>query len=319
MLKATIIPTLLWAVTIIAAAMVADYAITILILRDYTAYTPAVTFTIALVVTLPTTYALVRGQAKLQQARDALQVARDAAINANLSRTLFFTNMTHELRTPLNAIIGFSEMLGSDAFAGKRVEYAKLINSSGTHLLTLVNDLLDVSRIEAGKLQLHFESVDFVALAEECLKTLEPRARSGRLRLVRQMDRSLPNILCDRRAVQQMLLNLLTNAVKFTPAGGAVELFASVVADGELAFGVSDTGAGIAPEDQAQVFERFGQATGQSSVIEGTGLGLPIVKGLAEAHAGRVALESAIGRGTRVTITFPADRVERSAALAMAS
>ncbi|HEX2593286.1 MAG TPA: HAMP domain-containing sensor histidine kinase [Rhizomicrobium sp.] len=320
MLQHKLLTTVIWASVSIAAAMLADFVITIAILRDFTAYTPLVTFSIASVVSFPTTYALVSSRVNLQKARDELAITRDAAINANLSRTLFFTNMAHELRTPLNAIIGFSEMLGSDTFVNKRVEYAKLIHGSGTHLLTLVNDLLDVSRIEAGKLQLHFETVDFAELAEECLRTVEPRARGARLRLVRRFDRAVPPVMCDRRAVKQILLNLLTNAIKFTGPGGVVELFGSVIADGQFAFGVSDNGAGIAPEDQARVFERFGQAQQTKTVVEeGTGLGLPIVKGLVEAHGGTVTLDSAVGRGTCVTALFPASRVEAPFPVALAS
>lgn len=319
MFKNTAVTTLIWSSATVAGALAADYLITIVILHAYATYTPWVTFAVAVLVGVPATYALVSSRAKLRTARDELAVARDAAINANLSRTLFFTNMTHELRTPLNAIIGFSELLASDTFAAKRVEYAKLIHGSGKHLLALVNDLLDVSRIEAGKLQMNFEPVDFRELAEECLKTVEPRARGAKLRLVRQIDRNLPNLICDRRAVKQMLLNLLTNAIKFSSLGGAVELFAAIAPSGEMMFGVSDTGVGIAPEDQPRVFERFGQTKHGTSISEGTGLGLPIVKGLAEAHGGRVALESEPGRGTRVTITFPSERVEAPYPVALAS
>ena len=138
--------------------MAMDYVITIRLLHAYASYTPFVTLTIASIVTLPTTYALVSSRYNLRHARDDVARARDAAINAGLAKTMFFANMSHELRTPLNAIIGFSDLLATDIFANQRAEYAKLIHDSGIHLLDLVNDLLDISRLEAGKLQLREES-----------------------------------------------------------------------------------------------------------------------------------------------------------------
>ena len=309
MSREKLITTLLWSSASIAGAMLADYVITILILHAYQSYTPLETFLIATIVALPTTYILVSSRLNLRKARDDVASARDAAINANLSKTLFFTNMSHELRTPLNAILGFSELLTSDVFAGKRVEYARLIHSSGAHLLDLVNDLLDISRIEAGKLDLHSEAINFEELVEDCAKTMESRIRSSKLRLVRTVERGLPAVTGDRRALKQILLNLLTNAIKFSTPGGSVELFASLVASGELAFGVKDNGIGIAEEDQTRVFERFGQASQDVCNSEmGTGLGLPIVKGLAEAHGGRIGMESHIGRGTCVTVWLPSER-----------
>jgi signal transduction histidine kinase len=149
MFKEKLIRTLLWSAIPIAGAMLVDYAITIALLHDYRAYTPLVTLCIATIVTLPTAYALVSGRVNLRKAHDDLAVARDAAIGANQTKTQFLANMSHELRTPLNAILGFSELLELDVFAGKRAEYARLIHNSGAHLLDLINDLLDLSRIEA--------------------------------------------------------------------------------------------------------------------------------------------------------------------------
>jgi signal transduction histidine kinase len=302
MFRQKIAITLLWSAACIAAAMAADYAITILLLHNIQGYTPAITFAIATLITVPTTYLLVSSSFKLRQARDELAEARDAAINANLSKTLFFANMSHELRTPLNAILGFSQLLRSDMFAGKRVEYAGLINDAGSHLLNLVNDLLDVSKIEAGQLQLDSADVALGEIAEACCSIIEPRARTARLKLVRNIDGNLPPVRGDKRALKQIMLNLLTNAVKFSEAGGTVEVFVKYLATGELAFGVRDDGIGIAPDDQARVFERYGRARHEvTQVQEGTGLGLPIVKGLADAHNARVTLESTLGEGTCIT------------------
>jgi signal transduction histidine kinase len=228
--------------------------------------------------------------------------------------------MSHELRTPLNAILGFSELLKLDVFAAKRVEYANLIHSAGTHLLSLVNDLLDLSRIEAGKLELQDQTLDLGQLIEECAETVAARARAQEIILVRSVDPALPPVNADRRALKQILLNLLTNAIKFSRPGGSVEVFAKLVPSAEIAFGVRDQGIGIAQDEQDHVFERFGQARGQSSGAEkGSGLGLPIVKGLAEAHGGRVAMESRVGAGTCVTVSLPPERIERPLSIALAS
>ncbi|HEX4860640.1 MAG TPA: HAMP domain-containing sensor histidine kinase, partial [Rhizomicrobium sp.] len=297
MFREKLISTLLWSALSIGAAMLADYVITIALLHDDQGYTPLITLCIATVVTLPTTFALVSGRFNLRKARDELAAARDAAVDANRIKTQFLANMSHDLRTPLNAILGFSELLALDGFAARRVEYAGLIHSSGTHLLDLINDLLDLSRIEAGKLQLHCEPVDMESLAAECAAAVEPRALASNLRLVSEVEPRLPPVIADRRALKQILLNLLANAIKFSRSGGCVELFARLTPDGKLAFGVRDDGVGIAAEDHARVFERFGQVRHDiASAEEGTGLGLPIVKGLAEAHGGSVGLESQAGK-----------------------
>lgn len=311
---------LMWSGLCISIAMIVDYIVTILILRAYQSYTPLITLLIATIVSFPATYFLVRGKFNLRKAHDDLAIARDAAVNANLSKTLFFANMSHELRTPLNAIIGFSQLLETDVFAEKRVEYARLIHESGRHLLDLVNDLLDISKIEAGRLQLDDADVLLDEVVRECCNTVEPRLRSARLRLIQNIENDLPRVRGDQRALKQVVLNLLTNAIKFSDAGGKVEVFASLLASGEVAFGVRNEGIGIAPEDQARIFERYGRARHEvTKVQEGTGLGLPIVRGLTEAHGGWVTLESQLGRGTCVTIWLPALRVDNARARALAS
>ena len=315
-----LLATLGWAAACIGSAMALDYLVTIRLLHNAANYTPLSTLAIAAIVTLPTTYALVSSRYNLRHARDDLARARDAAINAGLAKTMFFANMSHELRTPLNAIIGFSDLLATDVFANRRVEYAKLIHASGEHLLDLVNDLLDISRLEAGKIQLREESFAIDDLIDECLKTVEPRARAGRLQLGRRIERHLPNVVADRRALKQILLNLLANAVKFSESGAHVEAFAYIAASGELALGVSDDGIGIAEEDLANIFEPFKLAHHDVlNVPESTGLGLPIVKGLAEGHGGHVTIESRLGEGTCVTIWLPHERLDSPRPLALAS
>jgi signal transduction histidine kinase len=319
MLRQKLLATLLWSALCVAVAMIADYVVTILVFRDAQGYTPLITLCIATVVSFPTTYLLMNGSFNLRHARDELAKARDEAVSANRAKTLFFANMSHELRTPLNAIIGFSQLLEQDRFAANRAEYARLIHKSGQHLLALVNDLLDVSRMEAGKLQLDESTFALGEVIAECCEIVEPRLRAGRLRLAANIDAALPPVRADRRALAQIVLNLLTNAVKFSEEGGMVEVFASLLASGEIAFGVRDDGIGIAPEDQSRIFEPYGRARHEiAQAQEGSGLGLPIVKGLVEAHGGRIALESRLGRGTCVTIFLPAARVSR-ASLALAS
>jgi cell cycle sensor histidine kinase DivJ len=300
--------------------MVVDYVVTILILHNYPGYTPLITLCIASLVSVPTTYVLVSSKLNLRKARDELTAARDVAVNANQSKTLFFANMSHELRTPLNAIIGFSQLLEADTFAAKRAEYARLIYESGQHLLDLVDELLDISKIEAGRLRLDDSDVLLDDVIAECCGIVEPRLRTGHLRLVRNIANDLPPVTGDHRALKQIVLNLLTNAIKFSETRGRIEVFASLLSSGEIAFGVRDEGIGIASEDQARVFERYGRARHEiTHVREGTGLGLPIVKGLVEALGGRIVLESELGSGTCVTVWLPADRVSNKQSNALAS
>jgi len=320
MFREKLVTTLGWSALCVTGAMLADFVLTILVLRDYQAYTPLVTFCVAAVIALPTCYALMSSRIDLREARDHLKAARDHAVQIDRTKTAFFANMSHELRTPLNAILGFSELLKLEVFATRRVEYANLIHNAGTHLLSLVNDLLDLSRIEAGKLGLQEQALSLSDLIEECTETVASRARSRGLILVRSIEPALPAVNADQRAIKQILLNLLTNAIKFSKPGGTIEVFAKLVPSVELVFGVRDEGVGIPEHEQAHVFERFGQARGQTANPEkGSGLCLPIVKGLAEAHGGHVAMESRVGQGTCITITLPADRVFRPEPVALAS
>jgi len=238
---------------------------------------------------------------------------RDQAEAASLAKSQFLANMSHELRTPLNAILGFSELIASRMFEKEteRVhEYATLINSSGRHLLALINDILDLARIEAGRWKLEEDEIDLYRLGEDALQLVAWRAKDNGARLENLIDIETPRIYADERAIKQILLNLLSNAVKFTPEHGRVSAFARPAEDGALVFGVEDTGVGIAPEDVGKVFDTFGQGKHDIKLADrGTGLGLAIVKGLAEAHGGQVFLESQLGKGTRVSVMIPAARV----------
>jgi two-component system cell cycle sensor histidine kinase PleC len=231
---------------------------------------------------------------------------------ANLAKSQFLANMSHELRTPLNAILGFSEIIYTNAVHGDTArdhDYAGLINKSGHHLLTLINDVLDLAKIEAGRFVLCEAELDVDRMIDEAYTLMAPKAAAGGCRLAKDVGASLPYLFADERAVKQVLLNMLSNAVKFTLAGGTVTSFARVEDDGRIALGVRDTGVGIAKEDQALVFQKFGQGRHDVVVADhGTGLGLPIVKGLVEAHGGSVTLESQLGVGTTITARFPASR-----------
>jgi two-component system cell cycle sensor histidine kinase PleC len=246
--------------------------------------------------------------------------AREHAEAASRAKSQFLANMSHELRTPLNAILGFSEMITSRIFETRperHYEYAGLIHDSGHHLLTLINDILDLAKIEAGSWSLRETQTDLGALAADAATMVQPRIAASRCSLSFEIAPHLPLVLCDERAMKQILLNLLSNAVKFTPQGGLVTVFVRPEADGGIVLGVSDTGVGIAAEDQQRVFQNFGQ--GRHDVVtadKGTGLGLPIVKGLVEAHDGRVVLRSEIGEGTTVTVHLPPRRVGRALAAA---
>jgi two-component system cell cycle sensor histidine kinase PleC len=259
----------------------------------------------------------------LARAKEQSDLARFRAETASLAKSQFLANMSHELRTPLNAILGFSALIQSRTFKNdveRHVEYAGMIHSSGAHLLTLINDILDLAKIEAGGLQMQERELDLTALVSDCVRLMSTKAEECGVALTTTIASDLPFVVGDERALKQVLLNLTSNAVKFTPRGGRVTAFAWPEADGTLTIGITDTGVGIAPEDQARVFENFGQ--GRHDVVtpdKGTGLGLPIVKGLVEAHGGSVTLQSAPNAGTTITVSLPASRVKPVEAFLAAS
>lgn len=251
---------------------------------------------------------------QLQASLIETTAAQHKAEAASRAKSEFLANMSHELRTPLNAVLGFSEIIKERTFGqdgtGRYEEYAGHIHYSGKHLLGLIGDILDLSKIEAGKRELDECEFDLVANASESLRFVAPQAESKALRLT--LDASRPvRIFADERALSQITINLLSNAVKFTPDGGSVTLSVFANAMGGATIAVSDSGVGIAPDELEKVMERFGQA--QHDVIttpeRGTGLGLPIVKGLVELHGGSVSIESAVGQGTTVTVLLPPARL----------
>ena len=255
---------------------------------------------------------------RLEAALADATAARKKAETASRAKSQFLANMSHELRTPLNAVLGFAEVIrdrlfGDDAIL-RYAEYAANIHVSGTHLLGLINDVLDLSKIEAGKLELTPERFDLAQDLGEALRFVEPQAARKNVELVREIPESL-NVFADKRALRQIAVNLLANAVKFTPEGGNVTLSLRKDPGGEVTLAVSDTGVGIRPEDMSRVLETFGQ--GRHDVTppdeHGTGLGLAIVKSLIEAHGGRIGIESTLGEGTTVTVTLPQTQVHMAA------
>ena len=251
-----------------------------------------------------------------------LQLAHEQAVAASKAKSEFLANMSHELRTPLNAIIGFSEIVRTRAFgdAGEKYsEYAGFIHQSGHLLLTLIGNILDLAKIEAGRKILHPEAIDLASLVIDEVQLAKKVAAAKGVGVVSTLPQSLPLLHADLHAVRQILAQLLANAVKFTPPGGRIEVLASVNAQREFELCVSDTGIGIAPADQAHLFDRFGSSPAGIRIAErGTGLGLPIVKGLVDMHGGRVQVESAIGHGTRITVVFPPESTPESSDLRVA-
>jgi len=226
---------------------------------------------------------------------------------ASLHKSEFLANMSHELRTPLNAIIGFSEVLSERMFGDvndKQAEYLADILESGRHLLALINDILDLSKVEAGRMELEPAEFDLRGAVENALALVRERAHRRGIRLERTIDEQLGSIRADERKVKQVLLNLLSNALKFTPEGGRVCVRAEL-RDGMAEVSVSDTGVGIAPEDQAAVFEEFRQVGAAEKKAEGTGLGLAISRRFIELHGGRIWVESRVGTGSTFAFTLP--------------
>ena len=258
---------------------------------------------------------------QLFKAKRESDAARARAEEANRAKSHFLANMSHELRTPLNAIIGFSEVMASEIFGKHTVptykEYAHDINRSGQHLLGLINDVLDLSRIEAGRFQITEEDVDLIQVAEDCRRIVEIRAQAQRVSIVADFDANLPIVYGDARALRQTWINLLTNAVKFSPPGSEVLMFARMEAGGELRFGIHDNGPGIAESEIEKVLHAFTQgASGLAQPGKGSGLGLSIVKGLLAVHGGRFELRSQLGQGTQAECVLPPQRLRAKAAMA---
>ena len=260
--------------------------------------------------------ALIEG---LKTAKDDSDRARDRAEQASQAKSQFLANMSHELRTPLNAILGFSELIqGLRTDTIKTEEYAGYIHDSGKHLLALINDILDLAKIEAGGEVLHESTIYLADIIADCVRLIGPAADAAGVRMTCKVA-ELPLLFADGRALRQVLLNLLSNALKFTPQGGEVGVFAHPHSDGSIVFGVRDTGIGIAVEDLTKIFEKFGQGRHDVATIDkGTGLGLAIVKGLIEAHSGEIDVASMLGEGSTFTAILPAFRTQPAKAKAVA-
>ncbi len=250
----------------------------------------------------------------VDQRTSELAKARDEAETASRTKSAFLAAMSHELRTPLNAIIGFSELIRSQAYGDlgsrKYGEYARDITDSAGHLLSLINDILDISKAEAGKLQLRESAVDVRRVVNSTARLVQERAKQSRVQLTTEVSEAMPPLYCDERKLKQIILNLLSNAIKFTPADGKVFLDATLNDRGEFELRVRDTGIGMSPEDIPKALEAFGQIDHSlSREYQGTGLGLPLVKVLTELHGGDIAIWSEPGAGTEIIVHLPGERL----------
>jgi signal transduction histidine kinase len=251
---------------------------------------------------------------QLQDASTAALAARDAAEHANRAKSNFLASMSHELRTPLNAILGYSEIM-RDGVLKRRCEgecrdHARTIHGAGSHLLSLINDILDMSKIEAGKFDLYLEPVDLRVAVSDCVGLMEARAKLAGLTLVADLPAEPEVLQADGRAIRQIVLNLLSNAIKFTPSGGTVSVHLGR-GEGKVTLAVRDTGVGIAAKDLPRLGIPFEQVRHSPDVAHsGTGLGLALVSALAQKHGGSMKIESEEGAGTLVTITLPLVRQE---------
>jgi two-component system, cell cycle sensor histidine kinase PleC len=251
---------------------------------------------------------------ELEQAKAKSDEARRHAEAANIAKSRFLAQMSHELRTPLNAILGFSEVMKNELFGAHAVraykDYSNDIHNSGVHLLGLINEILDLSRIEAGRYELNEESVALTQVAEECRHLLKLRASNRGMVIHDLFEPDMPRLWADERAVRQICLNLLSNAIKFTPQAGEVWLKVGWTAAGGQYFSVRDNGPGIPESEIPIVIDTFGQGSNAiKSAEQGAGLGLPIVKSLIELHGGTFSLKSKLREGTEVIVTFPPERV----------
>jgi two-component system cell cycle sensor histidine kinase PleC len=251
---------------------------------------------------------------ELEQAKAKSDEARRHAEAANIAKSRFLAQMSHELRTPLNAILGFSEVMKSEVFGPHSVptykEYAGDIHNSGVHLLNLINEILDLSRIESGHYELNDEAVSLAHIVEDCHHLLNLRAKHRGLAIHEIFEPNLPRLWADERAVRQICLNLLSNAIKFTPQTGEVWLKVGWTASGGQYLSIRDNGPGIPEEEIPIVLASFGQGSNAiKSAEQGTGLGLPIAKSLVDLHGGTFTLKSKLREGTEVIVTFPPERV----------
>jgi PAS domain S-box-containing protein len=258
--------------------------------------------------------AVLRDITHWKNAEEELVAARRAAEDANAQKSDFLAKISHEIRTPLNAIIGFSEVMMEERFGPlnntRYRDYLRDIHVSGSHLMSLINDLLDLSKIEAGKLELSFESVATNEAIQECVALMQPQANRERIIIRTSLSSDVSNIVADSRSLRQILLNLLSNAIKFTQAGGQVIVSTGLEEKGEVVIRIRDTGIGMSQKDIETALKPFRQLTTSGKARgEGTGLGLPLTKALVEANRAVFAIDSTVDQGTLVKITIPTTRV----------
>jgi two-component system cell cycle sensor histidine kinase PleC len=258
---------------------------------------------------------------ELEETRDEALKKRFEAESANASKTAFLANMSHELRTPLNAILGFSEIIAQECFgpvgSERYRDYAGDIHASGAHLLSLINDLLDVAKIEAGRMDLASRVLDAARTFDVALKLVGSKARDKNQALEIVVEPGAPPLYGDERAIKQILINLVSNAVKFTPLGGRIEVVGGRAANGDFQITVRDNGPGIPRDKLDNIFQPFNQVDNRfDRQAGGTGLGLALVRGLAQLHGGRAWVESEYGRGCSVFVTLPAEPVGQTAQVA---
>ncbi|MGE3993104.1 sensor histidine kinase [Pseudorhodoplanes sp.] len=251
---------------------------------------------------------------ELEQAKTISDEARHRAEAANISKSRFLAQMSHELRTPLNAILGFSEVMKNEIFGPHTVtaykEYSNDIHDSGQHLLGLINEILDLSRIEAGRYELNEEAISLVNVVQDCHHLMKLRAKNRMIAIHEVFEPDLPRVWGDERAIRQIALNLLSNAVKFTPQGGEIWIKVGWTASGGQYFSVKDTGPGIPEDEVPVVLASFGQGSNAiKSAEQGAGLGLPIAKSLVDLHGGTFTLKSKLRVGTEVIIALPPERI----------
>ncbi|MBX6322290.1 MAG: GAF domain-containing protein [Rhodospirillaceae bacterium] len=252
----------------------------------------------------------------LREAEGVLEKAVVTAREASRAKNDFLANMSHELRTPLNSILGFAQLIAGEFFgpvgSARYVQYARDILDSGNHLKAIIDDILDLAKIEAGKTTLREERLDLAAVLADAVRIMRPQAEIAGLELKTRLDRAPTGLVADERMIKQILINLLSNAVKFTPRGGTVEVAAGLDADEGCYIRVSDTGIGMAEESIPTALAPFGQvASVYSRSAGGTGLGLPLVRSIARLHGGEIDIKSRVGIGTDVTVHFPPGRIAR--------